>query len=275
MATYVIGDLQGCFHTLEALLTRIRYKPRADTLWFVGDIVNRGAGSLECLRFVHANCQRVRVVLGNHDLHLVAVAAGMAHAHALDTLGPVLDAPDGPKLIDWLRTCPLLHVEGDHAMVHAGLMPQWSWALAADLAREVGQRLQGREYKSLLKAMYGNEPSIWQGAYTEDERHRFAINTFTRMRALTRGGAHALKYKGTLTDMPPSLVAWFNAPSVRRRQRQLHVGHWSALGLYRTDNVIALDTGCIWGGALTAMRIGDTRVFQEPSREPVSAVWSE
>jgi bis(5'-nucleosyl)-tetraphosphatase (symmetrical) len=275
MATYVIGDVQGCFNTLEALLTRIRYRPRADQLWFVGDLVNRGVGSLECLRFV-AHCgETTRVVLGNHDLHLLAVAEGLAAPHAKDTLDPILAAPDAGRLLDWLRHQKLLHVEPRWAMVHAGLMPSWNWAMAQTLAREVEDSLRGSHYRQTLKSMYGNEPRNWSTAISGAARIRFVINTMTRMRVLDAEGAHAHKFKGVLKDVPENQRAWFLVPSVRRAARTLVTGHWSALGLHRAERVVSIDTGCVWGGALTALRLDDAKVFQQPSLEPNVASWRD
>lgn len=269
MATYAIGDLQGCWATLEALLSHIQFRPRRDTLWFVGDIVNRGAGSLECLRFVHALGDKAIVTLGNHDLHLLAVAEGIAKPHRLDTLGDILQAPDCAVLLHWLRQQKLLHIDGKFAMVHAGLMPQWSWSLAASLAKEVEANLQSKHYRTTLKKMYGNEPNAWSPTLAGHRRMRFVLNTFTRMRALsvTPPPTHDLQYKSTLAQMPPTLTPWFMLPSVRRSPRTIIAGHWSALGLHQHENFIGLDTGCIWGQSLTAYRLEDGKIFQMPSRE--------
>ncbi len=271
MSTYVIGDLQGCFVTLQSLLQKIRFAPKKDTLWFVGDLVNRGEGSLECLRFVRSLGTKTVVTLGNHDLHLLAVAEGFAKHRPLDTLLPVLDAPDADDLLHWLRQQKLLHIANDFAMVHAGLMPQWSWQLAATLAREVEQALQGRQYRHLLQNMYGNEPSIWQPNLQGMARQRFVINVMTRMRAISNEGAIDLKYKGELDKVPTGLTPWFSVPTVRRSSRITLAGHWSALGLARRDDTadkfIGLDTGCIWGGALTAFRLDDRKIFQVPCAE--------
>ncbi len=270
MATYAIGDLQGCWLTLDALLHHVNYRPKQDTLWFVGDIVNRGHGSLECLRFVASPKVNAVVVLGNHDLHLLAVAQGLAKQHRLDTLSPILNAPDGEKLLDWLRQQKLLHVEGDFAMVHAGLMPQWTWAEAQQLAHEIEQALRGAHYRDLLQNMYGNEPSAWHKDLKHHDRQRFALNTFTRMRTLTATNSHQLQFKADLASMPDELTPWFAVPSVRRRKRTIIAGHWSALGLHQAPGFIGLDTGCIWGGALSALRLDDGKIFQMPSQEKPS-----
>jgi bis(5'-nucleosyl)-tetraphosphatase (symmetrical) len=271
MSTYAIGDLQGCFDTLQALLKRLRFDARHDTLWFVGDLVNRGAGSLECLRFIVALGNRAVVTLGNHDLHLLAVAEGLAKPKALDTLDAILDAPDRNNLLLWLRQQKLLHVTPTWAMVHAGLMPQWSWAKAQALAREVETALRSNHYRDVLKHMYGNEPATWRDNLNVRERQRFVINTMTRMRTLDDSLALDLRFKGELTQMPSHLQAWFTKPNVRRSARITIAGHWSALGLARHDKTaarfIGLDTGCIWGGSLTALRLEDRKIFQQPCVE--------
>jgi len=226
MSRYVIGDLQGCFETLQALLTRIKFAPTRDQLWFVGDLVNRGAGSLECLRFAKSLGPSARVVLGNHDLHLLAVAEDLAKPSKLDTLDSVLSAPDAGALLHWLRGQRLLHVDGGHAMVHAGLMPQWSWRQAQTLAQEIETALRGSNYRKTLAAMYGDKPTAWRESLKGAGRQRFVINTFTRMRTLDASGAHQLRYKGGLSEMPNDLRAWFDVPAVRRANRILYTGHW-------------------------------------------------
>jgi len=267
MNTYVIGDLQGCFTTLEALLARVKFRRAHDRLWFVGDLVNRGDGSLQCLRFIRSLGSSAAVVLGNHDLHLLAVAEGFAKQSKLDTLDPILAAPDRESLLDWLRHQSLLHVDGAFAMVHAGLMPQWSWRQAQGLAREVESALRGSDYRALLAGMYGNEPLAWCDDLSGVARLRFVINTMTRMRTLTSDGKHVLKFKAGLAEIPAEQHAWFQLPTVRRAKRTLFAGHWSALGFLDHGETVMLDTGCIWGGALTAVRLGDGKRFQQPSRD--------
>jgi bis(5'-nucleosyl)-tetraphosphatase (symmetrical) len=267
MSTYVIGDLQGCFVTLQALLEQIRFDPKQDQLWFVGDLVNRGGGSLECLRFVRELGNAATVVLGNHDLHLLAVAEGFAKTGKLDTLQPILDAPDCAPLLEWLRHRPLLHIDGKFAMVHAGLMPQWSWEKSASLAREVERSIRSPQYRATLAGMYGDQPIAWSDDLSGDARTRFVINTMTRMRTLTPAGEHQLKYKAGLTEMPAQLRAWFDVPTVRRTERLLFSGHWSAIGYVERKHTINLDTGCIWGGELTAVRLEDRKRFTQASVE--------
>ncbi|MBI3714489.1 MAG: symmetrical bis(5'-nucleosyl)-tetraphosphatase [Betaproteobacteria bacterium] len=263
MATYVIGDLQGCYATLQALLQAISFDRNADRLIFVGDIVNRGTGSLACLRFVRDLDTGARMVLGNHDLHLLAVAEGIARQGRLDTLQQLLDAPDAAELLAWLRRQPLLLCEPTYAVVHAGLLPSWSWELARRLASEVETELQGAQYKNLLVNMYGNEPAAWKDDLQGFDRLRVTINAMTRMRTLDAAGAMDLRYKGDREDLPAGQQPWFDCPS-KRPPRLILAGHWSALGLFRQEYFIGLDSGCVWGRALTAVRLEDRQVFQAP-----------
>jgi bis(5'-nucleosyl)-tetraphosphatase (symmetrical) len=267
MSTYAIGDLQGCFLTLKALLAKIKFNPAQDRLWFVGDLVNRGAGSLACLRFVKSLGDRAVVVLGNHDLHLLAIAEGVAKTKALDTLDEILNAPDRDALLDWLRAQKLLHVEGKFAMVHAGLLPQWNWSQSRALAGEAEEMLRGKHYRHFLENMYGNNPDKWRDDLEGDERLRVILNAMTRMRAITADGRMNLKFKSGLADMPKDLQPWFTLPHQRDDDVAVLAGHWSALGLHITPNFIGLDSGCVWGRELTAMRLEDRAIFQVPSQE--------
>ena len=267
MSTYAIGDLQGCFVSLQALLQKIRYSPQTDRLWFVGDLVNRGPGSLECLRFVKMLGSRAVTVLGNHDLHLLSVAAGVRELSDTDTLQPVLDASDCKGLLTWLRQQKLFHVQGGYAMVHAGLMPSWSWAQAQALAREVEISLRGPQYKNLLKNMYGNEPNHWHDDLVGYERPRVIINAMTRMRALTLDSGINLKFKGEPDQVPEHHRPWFMLPTVREPDYTMLAGHWSALGLHLSPHFVGLDSGCVWGRELTAYRLEDRAVFRVPCAE--------
>ncbi len=267
MSTYAIGDLQGCFLTLQALLTKIKFDANTDRLWFVGDLVNRGAGSLECLRFVKSLGDRAVVVLGNHDLHLLGVAEGVAKTKALDTLDKILAAPDRDALLEWLRTQKLLHVEGKFAMVHAGLLPQWSWSQSLALASEAEAMLRGKHYRHFLESMYGNHPDEWRDDLNGNERLRVILNVMTRMRAITVDTHLNLKFKSGLAEMPKDLQPWFGLPHVRGDDITVLAGHWSALGLHVTPNFIGLDSGCVWGRELTAIRLEDRAIFQVPSHE--------
>jgi bis(5'-nucleosyl)-tetraphosphatase (symmetrical) len=271
MSTYAIGDLQGCFVSLQALLKEIRFEHARDRLWFVGDLVNRGAGSLDCLRFVAGLGARATTVLGNHDLHLLAVAEGIAKVRANDTLDEILSAPDREELLLWLRTQKLLHMEDQYAMVHAGLYPAWNWARAAAVAAEVEAALRGPAYREFLATMYGDLPDQWRDDLTGAARLRCATNGFTRMRALKADGRVDLKFKGTRDEMPPGLQAWFTVPSARSQDYTVVAGHWSALGVHVTPDFIGLDAGCVWGRSLAALRLEDRQIFQVPCAETLTA----
>ncbi len=260
MAVYAIGDLQGCLDPLQRLLERIRFDPAADRLWFTGDLVNRGSQSLETLRFVRALGERATTVLGNHDIHLLAMAAGHARPRATDTLLPVLEAADGRELIDWVRRRPLLHEDSavpGYALVHAGIPPQWDMATARALAAELETVLRGPDHDAYLRHLYGDEPALWHPDLTGWDRLRFATNAFTRMRYCDAAGRLLLDYKGAPEQAPPDHHPWFDAPGRHPIPARLVFGHWSTLGLRRTPDVLALDTGCVWGGCLTAVRLDD------------------
>lgn len=261
MATYAIGDIQGCYRSLQALLAKIRHKPSADRLLLVGDLVNRGPGSLEVLRWVVEQGAAVQAVLGNHDLHLLAVASGAAEPKGKDTLDPILEAGDADGLLGWLRARPLLHVDDGIAVAHAGLYPGWPLPLAERLAGEVSRELQGPRVKDFFKNMYGGEPKRWADDLAGYDRLRFIVNAFTRMRMMHRSGEMELKWKGGAKDVPADMLPWYDMPHAPRGVTVLF-GHWSAQGLLVRDDVVGLDTGCVWGGALTAMRLEDRKIFQ-------------
>lgn len=262
MATYAIGDLQGCADELEALLAHLRFDAQRDRLWFVGDLVNRGPKSLAALRRVHALGERAVVVLGNHDFHLLRLAAGHGRARAGDTLAEVLAAPDAPRLIDWLRRRPLMHAEGGYAMVHAGLLPQWSIERALLLAREVEAALRGPRYREFLGELYGAEPRAWGEALAGWDRLRVIVNAMARLRFCTPSGVMAVEAKGR--EAPPGTRPWFELRPAG--EVPIICGHWSVLGLKLTPQLAALDTGCVWGGSLSALRLEDRRLFQLPCR---------
>jgi bis(5'-nucleosyl)-tetraphosphatase (symmetrical) len=261
MATYAIGDVQGCFDELQALLARIAFDASRDWLWFVGDLVNRGPKSLEVLRFVRALGHRAVVVLGNHDLHLVCRAEGLWKRRKDDTLDAVLAAPDGAELVAWLRTRALMHVEGGRAMVHAGLLPAWSVERARGLAREVENTLAAPGYRDFLAHMYGSEPSRWSDALTGSDRLRAIVNVMTRMRFSTRENDIEVRSKGA--QPPAGFQPWFDLRP-EGEQSMIVCGHWSTLGLKLTERALVIDTGCVWGGALTAARLEDRAIVQVP-----------
>lgn len=264
MSIYAIGDVQGCFSALVSLLEHCGFDAGRDRLWFVGDLVNRGPGSLETLRFVKALGDRATTVLGNHDLHLLCVAEGFARHHSGDTLEPVLQAPDRDELLHWLRHRPLLHHEADHVLVHAGLLPQWTVEESVGLAREVEQALQGDHYRDFLRVMYGNEPRQWTPGLEGMDRLRVILNAFTRLRLCTAEGSMEFSHKGEPRHLPEGYMPWYEVPGRRSREDPIVCGHWSALGLHLDAKVLALDTGCLWGGELTAVRLEDRALFQVP-----------
>ena len=260
MATYAIGDIQGCFDELQALLARIGFDPVHDRLWFVGDLCNRGPRSLEVLRYVKSLGDRAVVVLGNHDLHLVTQYEGFERKRADDTFQDVLGAPDAKELVDWLRTRPMMHVEGGWAMVHAGLLPGWSVPKALSLAREVEQALRAPNYRDFLANMYGSKPERWDDALAGWDRLRVIVNAMTRMRFCKADGT--MEFRASGKDAPAGYRAWFEG---RTDEAAIVFGHWSALGLVMRPRLAALDTGCVWGGPLTALRLEDRWLAQVPS----------
>ncbi len=256
MAVFAIGDVQGCLDPLQRLLDRIGFDCAHDTLWCTGDLVNRGPRSLATLRFLKSLDARVIAVLGNHDLHLLAVAAAVAKPKRHDTLEEILHASDREELLEWLRTRPLLHHDPalGYTLVHAGLLPQWNLADAQRLAREA-EAVLATQAKEFFHHMYGDLPDHWREDLHEPERVRVIVNAFTRLRFCDREGNVDLRYKGPPGTQPPDLLPWFQVPSRRSRAQRVVFGHWSALGLYHDDNVIALDSGCVWGRALTAVQL--------------------
>ena len=268
MATYAIGDVQGCCSALEALLRRVDFSAARDRLWLVGDLVNRGPQSLEVLRLVKGLGSSAIVTLGNHDLHLVALAAGHAKAHRSDTLESVLQAPDRDDLLAWLRTRRLAYAEGDYLMVHAGLLPQWSVADVLRLAGEVEAVLASADYVSFIEKMYGNHPAAWSEKLADVDRLRAIVNAMTRMRFCTTGGEMEFREKGGADKAPPGYQPWFNVPGRKTANKTVICGHWSALGYVQQANLIALDSGCVWGGCLTAVRLEDRQAIQVACESP-------
>jgi bis(5'-nucleosyl)-tetraphosphatase (symmetrical) len=262
VATYAIGDVQGCQDALAALLDEIGFSRTRDMLWFVGDLVNRGTQSAAVLRFVRSLGERAIVVHGNHDLHTLAVMAGKAKRRADDTLADLADAPDRDELLDWLRLRPLLHVDREYVMVHAGLLPSWSLAQAVALAAEVEAALRAPTHRELYASLYGARPAAWSDSLQGAERLRVIVNAMTRMRFCTPDGAMDFSVKGEVEKALPGYLPWFEVPDRKTRGVPIVCGHWSALGLRITPDLLALDTGCVWGGRLTAIRLEDRRVFQ-------------
>ncbi len=257
MAHYAIGDLQGCHAEFMALLERLRFDAGRDRLWLTGDLVNRGPASLAVLREVKALGRSVTVVLGNHDLHLLAMAfAPKTVKRREPELEAILDAPDADELLAWLASRPLLYREAriGWTLIHAGLPPQWTLAQAQACAREAERALR-EDARGLLESMYGNQPDCWSPALDGTGRLRFIVNCLTRLRLVDRKGRLMLSYKGTIADAPAGSMPWFRHPERATRQDALVFGHWSALGYLAEPGLRCLDTGCVWGGALTAIRL--------------------
>lgn len=263
MSTYVIGDIQGCFSALEKLMTHINFNAENDVLWFAGDIVNRGSQSLEVLRFIKQLGDKHITVLGNHDLHLLAVAYGVREKQKYDALDAVLAAPDREELLDWLRQCPLIHYDKqkNFLLVHAGIAPAWTLEQAVSLAQEVESVLRD-DAESLIKVMYGDQPEQWSDQLTGMDRLRCIINYCTRMRFCHRDGRLDLAYKGEIKNKPADLIPWFEMPHRASGNVNIAFGHWAALnGETNAPHVFALDTGCAWGHCLTALRLEDQQRF--------------
>lgn len=267
MTTWAIGDIQGCFDSLQRLLDKCRFDPAQDQLWMVGDLVNRGPQSLETLRFIRSLGASAITVLGNHDLYLLMVAANAVPRRGKDdTLDPIFAAPDVAELLDWLKTQPLAHaqvLDGQrYVMVHAGLLPEWTADDALALSAEVSQHLRGPQFAAFLNALWGDSPLGWHKQLNELDRARVIVNAMTRMRFCSKQGVMDLKIKGKPENAPVGHVPWFEVPGRKTAKDTLVVGHWSALGLKMTPNLVALDSGCLWGGHLTAVSLPEREVIQ-------------
>jgi len=273
MARWAIGDVQGCCDELEQLLERIRFSSDRDQLWFVGDLVNRGPKSLQALRLVRSLGDNAISVLGNHDLHLLAVALVGAKLRKNDTLGEILSAHDRDALLQWLLLLPLAHHEPAHGdlLVHAGVLPQWTLAQTLELALEVQQGLRDNP-RMLLSTMYSDQPEHSQATLSAQDRVRLTINVLTRLRFCTADGRVDFKHKGKPDSARPPWLPWFKVPGRASRDQRIVFGHWSALGFHSERGVLAIDTGCVWGGALTAVNLDDPEAapLSVPSRQPRS-----
>jgi len=275
MAHYAIGDIQGCHAEFCELLDLIGFSPTNDRLWLTGDLVNRGPDSLAVLREVQALGAAAVTVLGNHDLHLLTVAAGHRRAHRNDTLAPILDAPDRDELLAWLARRPLAVAEGSMLMVHAGVLPQWSAPDVVALAREVETVLSGAQGEPFLRVLYGDEPHTWRDDLASFDRLRAIVNALTRLRFCTADGRMEFREKRGARHAPPGFAPWFAHENRQTGGSLVVCGHWSTLGLMLAPNVLMLDSGCLWGGTLTAIRLTDRRVYQVPSRSPVTPAPAE
>jgi bis(5'-nucleosyl)-tetraphosphatase (symmetrical) len=263
MAIYAIGDVQGCYEPLQRLVQHIRFDPTTDRLWFVGDLVNRGPDSLTVLRFIRQLGSSAQVVLGNHDLFLLAVAEGIVDLRAKDTIRDILNAEDRPELLQWLRQQPLHVYEPPFFMVHAGLLPQWTVAEAASLAREVEIALSGPDYHAALQAIFHIQAPPWNHSLQGSVRLAAITRVFSKLRACLPNGETS-SFSGPPEEVPSGYHPWFDIPGRRSADATLITGHWAALGLHIEPNLLAIDSGCVWGRQLTAIRLEDRAVFQVP-----------
>ncbi len=264
MSTYAIGDIHGCFETLERLLARVAFDAKRDRLWLVGDLVNRGPRSLEVLRFAYDAEASLVSVLGNHDVHLLAVANGIRRRKPRDTFDEILRAPDRNDLLAWLRARPLIHGDGKFTLVHAGLHPQWTLADAADIARRVERTLQSASGVELLSGMYEEASRSWVPAKATMASQQAALRFFTSARVCEPDGRIYPDFTGPPVETPAGYLPWFELPERRAVETEIICGHWAALGYFRGRGIVALDTGCAWGYCLTALRLEDGTVYQEP-----------
>ena len=265
MATYAIGDVQGCMKSLRQLIDIIQFDPDRDLLWFVGDLVNRGPDSLAVLRYVKGLGHSAITVLGNHDLHLLAVSIGITSLQKKDSFQDVLAAPDCKELLDWLRHRPLIHQEQGVLLVHAGLLPQWTTAQAITLAREVEAMLRSDDFTRNLSSIYfRNGKKEWTDDLSDQDRWGLTTNVMTRIRVCSEQGVPEFSFKGPLDQIPKGLKPWFQIPMRANRDETIIFGHWSAMGVFTQDNVLCLDGGCVWGRELVALRLEDRRLFRVP-----------
>jgi len=274
MSTYAIGDLQGCYAELQDLLDKINFDKTNDQLCFVGDLINRGPKSLECLRFVKSLGNSANTVLGNHDLHLLAVANGVRKPHRKDTLDDILNAADVNELLDWVRNLPLLvhNTELNFTMVHAGLPPEWTLGQALSLAQETESLLRSEQFNDFIQHMYGDQPDSWSVSLEGYDRHRYIINCLTRMRYCYKDGRLDLAAKNAPGKEDKKLIPWYALADRKTKKQKIVFGHWSTVHLgkendFKKFNVYPLDTGCLWGGEMTAMRLEDEKLFSVPSRQ--------
>ena len=275
MSTYAIGDIQGCYSELQNLLNEINFDERRDELWFVGDLVNKGPKSLQTLRFIKALGVNAKITLGNHDLHLLAVAKNIQPLLKKDTIQEILAADDVEELIDWLKSRPLLITDDNlnFTMVHAGLPPQWSLENAKEFAKECELILQSEKINKLLAEMYGDTPNIWVNSLQDYAKQRFIINCFTRIRFCNSDGMLDFDTKVAPGKQNTSLIPWYSLPNRKTKDNKIIFGHWSTVHIgneknFKQYNVYPIDTGCLWGGRLTAMRLEDEKIFSVPSEEP-------
>ncbi|MEW8505656.1 MAG: symmetrical bis(5'-nucleosyl)-tetraphosphatase [Candidatus Thiodiazotropha sp.] len=257
MSIYAIGDIQGCYDELQRLLEEIRFDPAKDKLWFAGDLVNRGPNSLQVLRFVKSLGSRANTVLGNHDLHLLALSQGNRSHNQFGSLKEIIEAPDSQELIEWLRHRPMMihHKKRGYSLVHAGLPPQWDLDTAIACAGELEETLRGPNFTKFTKVIYGDLPDLWSEKLEGMDRLRFITNCFTRLRYCTPDGRISLQDKGPPGTQTNGSIPWFRTPGRLTKGDRILFGHWSTLGYHMSDKVCCIDTGCQWGGKLTALRL--------------------
>lgn len=258
MANYAIGDIQGCYHEFMELLSKLNYNPKKDSLWIAGDMVNRGPDSLETLKFIFENRKNIRCVLGNHDLHLMAIYFGIREPRLSDTLNKILKHKQRHDWIEWLSTLPLIQYDSstDFCMIHAGLAPQWTLKQAIKYSKEVENAIQGKKAETFFKNMYGNSPTNWKNELTDYRRLRCITNYFTRVRAVKLNGSMDFNYKGSIDSLPSNYLAWFKHPHRKTKSHKIIFGHWAALeGYVDNKKLFGIDTGCVWGRYLTALNM--------------------
>ncbi|PMJ92277.1 symmetrical bis(5'-nucleosyl)-tetraphosphatase [Vibrio sp. 10N.261.55.A7] len=269
MSTYIVGDIQGCLDELQCLLKQAQFDPKMDQLWITGDLVARGPKSLETLRFIKGLGSAAQIILGNHDLHLLGVSLGIHKVKSKDKTAPIFSAPDKDELLTWLRHQPLLAEHPDFVMTHAGISPQWSLKQARKAAEEIELILKSDQWAWLIENMYSNSPTLWKKSLKGIERYRYSINALTRMRYCFEDSSLDMACK-----LPPSkldtqsshgLIPWFKAPLRKKLTKTVIFGHWAALQGYDKEDVIGLDTGCVWGGSLTMLRWEDKQYFSQDS----------
>ena len=262
MATYVVGDIHGCFDDFQRLLEIIKFHRSQDRLWLVGDVVNRGAGNAAMLRWLIEHEDRITLVLGNHDLHLLAAHANEGQLRKRDTFGDVFAATDGAALCDWLRKRPLAHAENGFLMIHAGVLPMWETETTLALAAEVEAALRGDGWRDFVADMYGDSPAEWSDDLSGTPRLRVIVNALTRLRICSPEGEMKFPFSGSVEEIPDGFMPWFKAPSRRTKGTRILCGHWSALGVTRQHGIFSLDSGSFHSGVLTALRLSDERLYQ-------------
>ncbi|CAM3719051.1 Bis(5'-nucleosyl)-tetraphosphatase, symmetrical [Vibrio aerogenes CECT 7868] len=266
MSNYIVGDIQGCFDELQSLLTTAHFNPETDTLWLAGDLVARGPKSLETLRYVKNLGASAKTVLGNHDLHLLAVSLDIHPVKKKDRTAPIFEAPDKHELFEWLRRQPLMQEHPDFVLCHAGISPQWDLETARVCAREVESVLSGPDWVWLIKNMYENDPALWDDTLSGIARYRYIINAFTRMRFCHPDASLDMQCKLPPTEVDPQkMVPWFDIPGRKALRKKIIFGHWAALEGCIKNDVIGLDTGCVWGSSLTMLRWEDQKLFSQPA----------